>query len=49
MNGFPVEVLREGDRIKVYVVEVRKIAKGPQIMISRTIGFGQRLVRARST
>lgn len=32
----PGEVLKEGDRIKVYVVEVRKIAKGPQIMISRT-------------
>lgn len=32
----PGEVLREGERIKVYVVEVRKIAKGPQIMISRT-------------
>jgi N utilization substance protein A len=32
----PREVLKEGDRIKVYVVEVRKIAKGPQIMISRT-------------
>lgn len=32
----PGEMLKEGDRIKVYVVEVRKIAKGPQIMISRT-------------
>jgi N utilization substance protein A len=32
----PGEVLKEGDRIKVYVVEVRKIAKGPQVMISRT-------------
>ncbi len=32
----PGEVLREGTRIKVYVVEVRNSAKGPQIMISRT-------------
>jgi len=30
------EVLREGDRIKVYVVEVRKSTRGPQVMISRT-------------
>jgi N utilization substance protein A len=30
------EVLKEGDRIKVYVVEVRKTGSGPQIMISRT-------------
>ncbi len=28
--------LRDGDRIKVYVVEVRRAAKGPQILISRT-------------
>ena len=32
----PGEVLREGMRIKVYVVEVRNSTKGPQIMISRT-------------
>ncbi len=32
----PAEVLREGDRIKVYVVEVRKSTSGPQIIISRT-------------
>ena len=32
----PAETLREGDYIKVYVVEVRKIARGPQVMISRT-------------
>lgn len=32
----PGEVLREGETIKVYVVEVRKIQKGPQVMISRT-------------
>jgi N utilization substance protein A len=30
------EPLREGDHIKVYVVEVRKSAKGPQVLISRT-------------
>lgn len=30
------EVLRDGDRIKVYVVEVRKSTRGPQVMISRT-------------
>ena len=27
---------REGDRIKCYIVEVKKTTKGPQIMISRT-------------
>lgn len=32
----PSEALREGDRIKVYVVEVRKSSRGPQILISRT-------------
>ncbi len=32
----PTEALREGDRIKVYVVEVRKSSRGPQILISRT-------------
>ena len=30
------EVLREGDRIKVYVVEVRNSIRGPQVLISRT-------------
>ena len=30
------EALREGDRIKVYVVEVRNSTKGPQVLISRT-------------
>ena len=30
------EVLREGDRIKVYVVEVRNSNRGPQVLISRT-------------
>ena len=30
------EVLREGDRLKVYVVDVRRSARGPQVMISRT-------------
>ncbi len=32
----PSEALREGDRIKVYVVEVRKSSRGPQVLISRT-------------
>lgn len=32
----PSEMFREGDRIKVYVVEVRKATSGPQILISRT-------------
>ncbi len=30
------EELKEGDRIKVYVVEVRNSARGPQVLISRT-------------
>ena len=30
------EQLTEGDRIKVYVVEVRKSTRGPQVLISRT-------------
>ena len=32
----PGEELREGERIKVYVVDVRDSEKGPKIMISRT-------------
>jgi len=28
--------LKDGDRIKVYVIEVRKSTRGPQILISRT-------------
>ena len=32
----PGEELKEGDRIRVYVVEVRKATSGPQIIISRT-------------
>ena len=30
------ENYRQGDRIKVYIVEVRKTTKGPQILVSRT-------------
>lgn len=30
------EVLSEGDRIKVYVVEVKNASRGPQVLISRT-------------
>ncbi len=32
----PGEVYKQGDRIKVYVVEVRRTSKGPQIILSRT-------------
>jgi len=32
----PNEALRDGERIKVYVIEVRKSTRGPQILISRT-------------
>ena len=30
------EQLKEGERVKVYVIEVRKGTRGPQVMISRT-------------
>ena len=30
------EVIREGDRLKVYVVEVRRSTRGPQVILSRT-------------
>ncbi len=30
------EVIHEGDRLRVYVVEVRRSTRGPQVMISRT-------------
>ena len=30
------EVIHEGDRVKVYVVEVRRSTRGPQVLISRT-------------
>ena len=30
------EVVREGDRVRVYVVEVRRSTRGPQVLISRT-------------
>lgn len=32
----PDEVLKEGDHIKVYIVEVRDTEKGPKVMLSRT-------------
>ncbi len=32
----PGEEIRVGDRIKVYVLEVTKYARGPQVMVSRT-------------
>ena len=30
------EIITEGDRLKVYVTEVRRPGKGPQVMVSRT-------------
>lgn len=32
----PREVFRQGDRIRAYVLDVKKISKGPQIILSRT-------------
>jgi N utilization substance protein A len=32
----PREVFRQGDRIRTFVLEVKKISKGPQIVLSRT-------------
>ncbi len=32
----PREIFRQGDRIRTYVLEVKKISKGPQIVLSRT-------------
>ncbi len=32
----PSEAIREGDHLKVYVVEVRRPVKGPQVVVSRT-------------
>ena len=32
----PGEVINEGDRLRVYVVEVRRPLKGPQVVVSRT-------------
>ena len=32
----PSEAIREGDHLKVYVVEVRRPLKGPQVVVSRT-------------
>ncbi|MBQ2557532.1 MAG: S1 RNA-binding domain-containing protein, partial [Lachnospiraceae bacterium] len=32
----PGEVFRTGDRVKVYVVEVKDMTKGPRIVVSRT-------------
>src|SRR5204862_2086155 len=32
----PSEPYRHGERLKAYIVEVRKTAKGPQIIVSRT-------------
>lgn len=32
----PGEVYRQGNRLKVYILEVKKTTKGPQILVSRT-------------
>ncbi|MCU0587103.1 MAG: transcription termination factor NusA [Syntrophobacteraceae bacterium] len=32
----PKEIFRQGDRIRAYVFDVKKISKGPQIILSRT-------------
>ncbi|MEW6424569.1 MAG: transcription termination factor NusA [Bacillota bacterium] len=32
----PGETYRQGDRLKAYILEVRKTTKGPQILVSRT-------------
>ncbi len=32
----PREVYRQGDRIRAYILDVKKISKGPQIILSRT-------------
>ena len=32
----PGEVYRHGDRLKVYMVEIRKTNRGPQVVVSRT-------------
>ncbi len=32
----PDEILKEGDHIKVYIVDVKETEKGPRVMISRT-------------
>ena len=40
----PFERYRQGERVKTYIVEVKKTTKGPQIIVSRThIGFLKRL------
>ena len=32
----PKEIFRQGDRVRTYILDVKKISKGPQIMLSRT-------------
>lgn len=40
----PLERYRPGERVKTYIVEVKKTTKGPQVIVSRThIGFLKRL------
>jgi N utilization substance protein A len=32
----PTETFKQGDRVRAYVLEIKKISKGPQIILSRT-------------
>ncbi|HHT02062.1 MAG TPA: transcription termination/antitermination protein NusA [Firmicutes bacterium] len=36
LEQMPGEVYRQGERLKAYIVEVRRTTKGPQILVSRT-------------
>jgi transcription termination/antitermination protein NusA len=36
VEQIPTETYKQGDRIRAYVLEVKKISKGPQIVLSRT-------------
>jgi len=36
LEQMPGEMYYQGDRLKVYIVEVKKTTKGPQILVSRT-------------
>ena len=44
VEQIPGESYKQGDRIKAYILEVKKTTKGPQILVSRTHpGFLKRL------
>lgn len=36
IEQIPGEVYKQGDRVKTYILEVKKTSKGPQILVSRT-------------